>query len=315
MIEDRKLWQIGDGKLARAHSKRECVTKAEMVELVKELHKKGGHFHCDNVKLALMDAYVGTHMDRCIIKVIRDCGQCKGFRAPHIHLLLEPIAHCHPFKLVVLDYLSMLTGVGGYHTVLLVMDVFSQWQWGFMYRTKGTGKTTITRLTTICNSFHMPEGLMMDGGPHFNCKEVWDFCKTRGIQYHITAPYSPWINGLIENGNGNLLSILWKLCTLGLGKDNYKMAQCESLPKNWPLHFNEAIHLLNNRLIPSLQCSPAELMLGLVINTKPTPQTEVVLPSTETDVSIHRAYIQQQALDGYAHTVEHATCCKAAFDK
>ena len=60
MIQDGKLWQIGDGKLAGAHSKRECVTKVEMVELVKELHKKGGHFHHDNVKLALMDAYVGT---------------------------------------------------------------------------------------------------------------------------------------------------------------------------------------------------------------------------------------------------------------
>lgn len=315
MIEDGKLWQIGDGKLARARSKRECVTEAEMVELAKELHKKGGHFHRDNVKLALMDAYVGTRVDRCIIKGIRDCGQCKGFGAPHIHSLLEPITRRHPFELVVSDYLSMPTGVGGYHTVLLVMDVFSRWRWGFMYRTKGTGKTTITGLTTICNSFHTPEGLMTDGGPHFNCKEVRDFCETRGIQYHITAPYSPWINGLIENGNGNLLSILRKLCAPGLGEDNYETAQWESLPKNWPLHFNEAIRLLNNRLIPSLQCSPAELMLGLVINTKPTPQTEVVLPSTETDISIHRAYIQQQALDGYAHTVEHATRRKAAFDK
>ena len=98
MIEDGKLWQIEDGKLARARSKHECVTEAEMVELAKELHKKGGHFHRDNVKLALMDAYVGTHVDRCIIKGIRDCGQCKGFGAPHIHLLLEPITHRHPFE-------------------------------------------------------------------------------------------------------------------------------------------------------------------------------------------------------------------------
>ena len=76
MIQDGKLWQIGDGKLARARLKRECVTEVEMVELAKDLHKKGGHFHCDNMKLALMDAYVGIRMDRCIVKGIRDCGQC-----------------------------------------------------------------------------------------------------------------------------------------------------------------------------------------------------------------------------------------------
>ena len=146
---------------------------------------------------------------------------------------------------------------------------------------------------------------MMDGGTHFDCKEVRDFCEARGIQYHVTAPYSPWINGLIENGNSNLLSILRKLCAPGLGEDDYETMQLEDLPKNWPLYFNEAIHLLNDCLIPLLQCSPAELMLGLVINTKPTPQSEVVLPNTEADASIHRAYIQQQALDRYAHTVEH----------
>ena len=156
---------------------------------------------------------------------------------------------------------------------------------------------------------------MTDRGTHFDCKEVRDFCEARGIQYRVTAPYSPWINGLIENGNGNLLSILRKLCAPGLGEDNYEAMQWEDLPKNWPLYFNEAIRLLNNRLIPSLQCSPAELMLGLVINTKPTPQSEVILPNTKADVSIHRVYIQQQALDGYAHTVEHVTHHKAAFDR
>ena len=64
-------------------------------------------------------------MDRCIFKGIRDCGQCKGFGTPHIHSLLEPITRRHPFKLVISDYMSMPTGVGGYHTILLVMDVFS----------------------------------------------------------------------------------------------------------------------------------------------------------------------------------------------
>ena len=91
MIEGGKLWRIGDGRLPRARVRHKCVTEPEMVELARNIHAKGGHFHRDNVKLALMDTYVGTRVDQCIIRGIRDCGQCKGFGAPHIHSLLEPV--------------------------------------------------------------------------------------------------------------------------------------------------------------------------------------------------------------------------------
>jgi hypothetical protein len=115
--------------------------------------------------------------------------------------------------------------------------------------------------------------------------------------------------------NGNLLSILRKLCAPGLGEDDYEKMQWKDLPKNWPLYFDEAIRLLNRRLIPSLKCSPAELMLGLVINTNPTPTKNSILPTEAEHVGIHQAYVQQQRLDGYAHTMEHAERRKNAFNK
>jgi len=91
--------------------------------------------------------------------------------------------------------------------------------------------------------------------------------------------------------------------------------QWEDLPKNWPIHFEHTVHLLNRCLMPSLQCSPAELMLGLVINTNPTPATDAVAPTTVEQIGIHQAYVQQQRLDGYAHTIEHATRHKGTFDR
>ncbi|KZP23049.1 hypothetical protein FIBSPDRAFT_673660, partial [Athelia psychrophila] len=36
---------------------------------------------------------------------------------------------------------------------------------------------------------------------------------------------------------------------------------------------------------------------------------------TADDIDKHQAYLQQQRLDGYAHTIEHAERRKAAFDK
>ena len=66
---------------------------------------------------------------------------------------------------------------------------------------------------------------------------------------------------------GNLLSILQKLCAPGLGEDDYETTQWEDIPKNWLLYFNEAIHMLNNRLIPSLQCLPAKLIVTICYNS------------------------------------------------
>jgi len=315
MIAEGKLWRVADGCLSRPWARLECVTQTEMVNLARKEHEVGGHFKHDMVKLALMDKYCGTRVDQAIVKGINDCGKCKNFGVTHIHSLFKPVTQQHPFELFVADYLSMVWGIGGYHTVALIMDTFTCCWWGFKLKTKGTAKTTLATLTTIYNLFNTPEHLMTDGGSHFDCKAVRDFCKKEGTESTITTLYSPWINGLIENGNRNLLSILHKLCTPGLGEDDHEKIQWENLLKNWPLHFNEAIRLLNRHLIPSLKCSPVELMLGLVINTNPTPIKDISRPTMEEQIRIHLAYTQQQHLDGYAHTMEHAEQRKNVFNR
>jgi hypothetical protein len=41
----------------------------------------------------------------------------------------------------------------------------------------------------------------------------------------------------------------------------------DKLPRTWPDHFDEAIHILNRRILPAVKFSPKELLLGLVVNT------------------------------------------------
>jgi hypothetical protein len=55
MIDEGKLWFVGGGTQTRAVARRECVTKEEAVELARIEHKKGGHFHRDLIKIALLD--------------------------------------------------------------------------------------------------------------------------------------------------------------------------------------------------------------------------------------------------------------------
>ena len=111
------------------------------------------------------------------------------------------------------------------------------------------------------------------------------------------------------------LHILKCLCAPDLdNKDDGRTTQ-EEVPKHWPDHFEDAIRILNWRLLLSLKFSPKELMLGLVINTKPTGLGQATLPATEADTALQMAYVAQQRLDGYAEAVAHAIRRKSTFDK
>lgn len=93
-------------------------------------HEKGGHFHRDLIKIALLDKIHTPGLNQSIVAAIADCARCKNFGGTHLHTLLQPITRHHPFKLLVGDYLSMPPRKGGYHTVGLYLDTFTQHVWG-----------------------------------------------------------------------------------------------------------------------------------------------------------------------------------------
>lgn len=82
--------------------------------------------------------------------VIVECGHCKGFGGQHLAGLLEPITRCHPWELLVGNYLSMPIGKGGFHTIALFMDVFLQKIFGYKFTVYGSTIMTISSLDNIC---------------------------------------------------------------------------------------------------------------------------------------------------------------------
>ena len=315
MIEDGKLWRIAGGHSTRARSKVECVTRGEAVQLAKLEHESNGHWQRDSVKKSLLDRIWSPGLDASIVKGIIDCGICKNFGGTHLHSLLDPITRRHPFELLVGDYLSLPAGKGGYHTAGLYLDTFSQHVFGYKYKTAGSAKTTIDSLDKTFRAFAPWETFMSDGGKHFDNKEVRELCEKWGTKTHIVSAYSPWVNGLVEGTNKLFLHILKRLCAPDLNEEEIEKMPTEDLPRTWPDHFDEAIKILNWRLLPTLKFAPKELMLGMVINTKPTGPNSTTTPTTELDATLQMAYVAQQHLDGYAEAVTHALKRKSAFDK
>ena len=315
MIEDGKLWFVGGGTRARAVARRECVTKEEAMELARIEHEKGGHFHRDLIKIALLNKIHTPYLDQSIVKAISDCARCKNFGGTHLHALLQPITRRHPFELLVGDYLSMPPGKGGYHTVGLYLDTFTQHVWGYKFKTAGMGKTTVKSLDNIYGSFAPAEVFMSDGEKHFKNNEVQQCCEKWGSRHHVVAAYSPWVNGLVEGTNKILLYILARLCAPEVGEDGWQSTNWVDLPKTWPDHFDEAIQILNWRILPALKFSPKELLLSLIVNTTPTPlEVSSSMPALP-DFDMHMAYAAQQRLDGYSEAVRHAMDRKTRFDR
>ena len=222
----------------RARARRKCVSKAEAVELAWLEHEQGGHWHWDAIKLSLADRYHSPKMDESIIKAIMDCSHCKNFGGTHLHSLLQPIIRCHPFELLVGDYLSLPVGKGGYHTAGIYLDTCSQHVWGYKFKTHGTAMTTNKSLTDIFHNFAPPETFMVDGGKHFKNRDVEENCEHWGTKLHTVAAYSPWVNSLVEGTNKLLLYLLARLCTPEVGEDGWQATTWDKLPSIRPSIFS-----------------------------------------------------------------------------
>jgi len=311
-IEDGKLWRLGGATPTRAVSRQECITKLEAIQLAREEHAKV-HMGRNHIRTQLLDKIYSPLLDASISTAILECGRCKNFGNMHVHALLAPITCRKPFELLVGDYLSLPVGKGGFTKVGLYADVFARKLWAFKYKS-ATGKTTVDSMRHISQTFIAPETIMVDGGSHFDCNEVRDYCKTIGTKLHVVAAYSPWLNGLLEGSNGILLNALKRLCAPGLGEDDYDQMTIKDIPNNWPEYLDTAIKHLNDRILPSLKYSPNELLLGLVVNSRRTESPEDIELPTEQEVAIHLALVEQQRLDGYAATLDHAAKRKSVFD-
>jgi hypothetical protein len=248
--------------------------------------------HRDHIRTQLLDCICSPNLDASIGAAILECGRCKKFGNMHIHALLAPITHRRPFELLVGNYLSMPPGKGGYTKIGLFADVFTQKLWGHKSKS-AAGKNTVDSLRRILQTFVAPDTFMTDGGSHFDCKEVRDYCTSIRTKLHIVAAYALWLNGLLERCNGILLNSLKRLCAPGLGEDEYEAMAKKDIPSSWPDHLDTAIKNLSDRILPSLKFSPNELLLGLPLNASHTNSPEDVEPPTEEEIAVHMALIEQ----------------------
>jgi hypothetical protein len=160
----------------------------------------------------------------------------------------------------------MPTGKGCFTKIGLYADVFAQKLWGFKSKL-ATRKNTVDNLQTISQVFVAPGTLMVDGGSHFYCNEVHEYCKSIRTKLHVVAAYAPWLNGLClipshsrvlsEGGSKfgicTLLNALKRLCTPNLREDDHDHMTAKDILSNCPENLDTTIKNLNDHILPLLK--------------------------------------------------------------
>ena len=104
-----------------------------------------------------------------------------------------------------LDFISMFEGEG----LLVLKDGFS----GFVLLWDAKAYNAMTTEEAVIEwsaLFGVPKFLVTDGGSHFNNQLVEALVTRFRSAHHITTPYAPWANGVIERVNRELLR-LWRV--------------------------------------------------------------------------------------------------------
>ncbi|QRV90331.1 Retrovirus-related Pol polyprotein from transposon opus [Ceratobasidium sp. AG-Ba] len=319
-VADGKLWRIA-GKGSNRAPRVECIPKEEGPALALATHESTGHFGRDLTILALQERYFWPNLRADVVTAVTSCPRCRNFGPKLMQALLAPITRARPFDLICGDYLSLPIGAGGFKTVLLFVDVYSRFTFGFMTRNAGTGTFTVKCLQTICDHIMVPSSFMSDNGSHFDCREVEEWGEESGASILHTPPYTPSANGLVEDANRILLGRLRALCAGDVGEiEGDPSRPVTPPPRSWPNFFREAIRQMNDRILPTLGYSPRELLTGVLSADRKYQVGAAIrqqydnetLPPNSVDVNMALSYALRT--DGAERALSYAKERKRRFD-
>jgi transposase InsO family protein len=98
---------------------------------------------------------------------------------------------------------------GGKKLFLLVVDDMSTYMWLVLLATKDEAAAAIVRLQARAEAEvgHKQGTLRTDRGGEFTARAFGEYCAGMGIQRHLTAPYTPQQNGVVERRNQTVLGM------------------------------------------------------------------------------------------------------------
>ena len=224
-----------------AHKQQECLCL---------IHDDMGHLGRDKTLSVAQERFFWIGLTRYVDNKVRTCKRCICAKAPNLpeKAPLISITTSRPMELVCMDFMSLETAVGGYHSILVLTDHFTRYACAFPTRNQEARTAAKILVDEFFVHYGIPERLHSDQGANFQSKIVAHLCKLLGIKKSHTTPYHPQGDGMTERFNKTLISMLKTLDPI--------QKPC------WKEHVTALIHAYSCTKHKSTQYSPFYLMFG-----------------------------------------------------
>ncbi|WZZ50841.1 hypothetical protein YC2023_050948 [Brassica napus] len=173
-------------------------------------HARLGHVGLDNLKLMIKKGLV-VGMPRFEVEK-ETCASC--LRSKQVRKSFPQASSLSASTILELihgDLCGPITPptAGNNRYVFVIIDDCSRYMWTILMKEKSEAFTKFKRFKTMVEqeTGTTIQTFRTDRGGEFNSQEFQDFCDDSGIKRHLTAPYSPQQNRVVERRNRTLLEM------------------------------------------------------------------------------------------------------------
>ena len=223
MKEDLLYVYDRDGKLLIKTSRgKNCLYKVSleaenntclqvmMSDASSKWHARLGHINFDNLKLMIEKELVTGVPKLTVTK--KTCVSCLlGKQSRRAFPKATTFRATQKLELLHGDLCGPITPptIGKNKYVFVLIDDHSRYMWTILLKEKGEAFVRFKNFkTSIEQQAETPiKGLRTDRGGEFTSSEFNIFCEENGIQRHLTAPYSPQQNGVVERRNRTMMEM------------------------------------------------------------------------------------------------------------
>ncbi|GKU99754.1 hypothetical protein SLEP1_g12552 [Rubroshorea leprosula] len=190
-----------------------CLNPYEAEYALREVHEGVCGSHVGTRTLAhkvLRQGYYWPNMYKDATHFVQRCSKCQFFA----HLTHQPAEELTtlvapwPFAQWGLDLLGpFVKGVGGVTHLIVGVDYFTKWVEARPLSNLTSKKVEDIVFNSIICRYGIPNQIVADNGPQFNCTSFRDFCSSYGIKLQFTSIYHPESNGMVESVNKCILEV------------------------------------------------------------------------------------------------------------
>ncbi|GKV15754.1 hypothetical protein SLEP1_g26507 [Rubroshorea leprosula] len=188
-----------------------CLTPYEAEYALREVHEGvcGSHVRARTLAhKVLRQGYYWPNMQEDAARFVQKCQKCQFFA----HLTHQPAEELRnlvapwPFAQWGLDLLGpFVKGVGGVTHLVVAVDYFTKWVEARPLSSLTSRRIEDFVFSAIICRYGIPNQIVTDNGPQFNCTSFRDFYYNYGIKLLFTSVYHPETNGMVESMNKTIL--------------------------------------------------------------------------------------------------------------